>query len=71
MSELNSGTSMRSQRPSRTTTGNLIPSTFSPTADRPISDALPLIQDGGNCSDLMVLSSETSRTTKLLKYKAD
>jgi hypothetical protein len=44
------GTSMRSQRPSRTTTGNLTHLTSNPMEDQATSDAPPLTQDGGNSS---------------------
>jgi hypothetical protein len=46
------GTSMRSQRPLRTTTGNLTLSTSNLTVDLAILDALQQIQDGGSCSNI-------------------
>jgi hypothetical protein len=52
MSKPNNGTSMRSQRPLRTTTGNLTLSTFNLTVDLAILDALQQIQDGGSCSNI-------------------
>jgi hypothetical protein len=46
------GTSMESQRPSRTTTGNHTLWTFNQTVDQPISDVpLPTL-DGGKSSEL-------------------
>jgi len=47
----NNGSSMRSQRPSRTTTGSLTHLTSNPMEDQPISDVQLPTQDGGNFSD--------------------
>jgi len=47
----NSGSSMRSQRPSRTTTGSLTHLISNPMEDQPISDVQLPTQDGGNFSD--------------------
>jgi hypothetical protein len=47
----NNGTSMRSPRPSRTTTGSLTLSISNRTEDHPISDAQLPTQDGGKCLD--------------------
>jgi hypothetical protein len=60
---------MRSPRPSRITTGSLIHSTSNLMVDQTTSDALPLTQDGGRCSDsrvLMLLTRE-ERFLKLLE----
>jgi hypothetical protein len=54
---LNNGTSMRSQRPSRTTTGRATHSISNPMVDQPMSDAQLPTQDGGKCSDTKVLQS--------------
>jgi len=51
MSRLSSGTSMRFQRPSRTTTGSHTLLTSNLTEDHPISDVQLPTQDGGNFSD--------------------
>jgi len=45
------GISMRSQRPSRITTGSHTHLISNPTETLATSDALPQTQDGGNCSD--------------------
>jgi hypothetical protein len=45
------GSSMRYQKPLRTTTGNLIHLTSKEMEDPLISDAQLQIQDGGKCSD--------------------
>jgi len=47
----NNGSSMRSQRPSRTTTGSLTHLTSNPMEDQPTSDVQVPTQDGGNFSD--------------------
>jgi hypothetical protein len=47
----NNGSSMRFQRPSRTTTGSLTHLTSNQTEDQAISDALQPTLDGGRCSD--------------------
>ena len=65
MSRPNNGTSMKSLRQSRTTTGSHIHSTFNQMETQATSDVLEPTQDGGNYLDLMVLSLETSRTIKL------
>jgi hypothetical protein len=65
------GTLMKFQRPSRTTTGNLIHLTFNPTVDLRTSDVLLPTQDGGNSSEEMEHSLETSRITKFLMSKAE
>jgi hypothetical protein len=65
---LNNGTSMVSQRPSRTTTGSLIHLTSNPTVDQPMSDALLLTQDGGNSGDTKVVSL-SMRKERYLKFK--
>jgi hypothetical protein len=54
--ELNNGTSMVSQRPSRTTTGSHTHLISNQTVDQPTSDALPLTQDGGNSSDTKMVA---------------
>jgi hypothetical protein len=51
---LNNGTSMRSQRPSRTTTGRATHSISNLMEDLQMLDALLLTQDGGNSSDIKV-----------------
>ena len=63
---LNSGTSMRSQRQSRTTTGSLTHLTSNPMEDQATSDALELTQDGGRCSDSRDNMSPT-RKVRFLK----
>jgi hypothetical protein len=63
------GTSMKSPRLSRITTGNPTHLTFKETEVQPTSDAQPLTLDGGNFSDLMELSLETSRIVKYLTFK--
>jgi len=52
----NNGTSMRSQRPSRTTNGSHTHLISKETEDLPTLDAQPLIQDGGNYSRKKALS---------------
>jgi hypothetical protein len=52
MPRVNNGTSMKSQRPSRTTNGDLIHSISKATEDLPMSGALLPIQDGGRYSDM-------------------
>jgi hypothetical protein len=47
----NSGSSMKSLRPSRTTTGNHTHLTSKEMAAQPISDVPQPTQDGGKCSD--------------------
>jgi len=51
MSDNNNGTSTRSPRPSRTTTGSLTHLTSNPTVAPQTSDAPLPTQDGGRCSD--------------------
>jgi hypothetical protein len=58
------GTLMRSPRPSKTTTGSHTHLKSKETVDHLMQDALVLIQDGGNSSDLMEPSLETSRTIR-------
>jgi len=65
----NNGTSMRFQRPLRTTTGNPTHLTFKEMEDQAMLDVQPLIQDGGNYGDLTALSLETSRTTRYSMFK--
>jgi len=65
----NNGSSTKSLRQSRTTTGSHILSTFNQMEILATSDVLEPTQDGGNYLDLMVLSLETSRTIKLLRSK--
>jgi len=55
----NNGTSTRSPRPSRTTTGSLTHSTSNPTVAPQTSDAPLPTQDGGRCSDWRELTSQT------------
>jgi hypothetical protein len=62
---------MKSQRLSRTTTGNLIHLISNQTEDQATSDALLLTQDGGNCSKLMGHSLEILRITKLLQFQEE
>jgi hypothetical protein len=52
----NSGTSMKSPRLSKTTTGSLTHLTFKETEILTTLDAQPQIQDGGKCSDTKKLS---------------
>ena len=52
MLEPNNGTSMKSQRPSRTTTGSHTHLTFKEMVDPLTSDAQLLTLDGGKCSDI-------------------
>jgi len=66
---LNSGTSMRSPRLSRTTTGNPTLLTSNPTEDQATLDALPLTQDGGNSSDTKEFQL-SMRKARSLKSKA-
>jgi hypothetical protein len=56
---LNSGTSMRSPRPSRITTGRATHLTFKEMEDLPISDVPLPTQDGGNSSDTKDLKLST------------
>jgi hypothetical protein len=56
MSMPSNGTSMKSLRLSRITTGNPTLLIFNPMEDQATSDAQPQIQDGGKCSDTKVLS---------------
>jgi hypothetical protein len=65
---LNNGTSMRSQRPSRTTTGRATHSISNPMVDQPMSDAQPPTQDGGKCSDTKVPQS-SMREERSWKFK--
>jgi hypothetical protein len=57
---------MESQRPSRTTTGNLIHLTFNQMVDQPISDVPLPTQDGGKSSDTKedILSTKKERLSK-------
>ena len=64
----NSGTSMRFLRPSRTTTGSLTHLTSKEMEVRTMLDAQPLTQDGGNCSDMKIISLRT-RKEKCLTFK--
>jgi len=63
---LNSGTSMRSPRLSRTTTGNPTLLTSNPTEDQATLDVPPQTQDGGNYSDTkeLQLSMREERFSK-------
>jgi len=54
MLKLSNGTSMEFQRPSRTTTGNLIHLISSLMVDPQTLDAQPLTLDGGKCSGIKV-----------------
>jgi hypothetical protein len=65
---LNNGTSMRSQRPSRTTTGRAIHLISNPMVDQPMSDAQLPTQDGGKCSDTKVPQS-SMREERSWKFK--
>jgi len=65
MPRVNNGTSIMFPRLSRTTNGRATHLISNQMVDPPTSDALPLTQDGGNCSSMKVLSSPTSRTTRL------
>jgi ribosome assembly protein YihI (activator of Der GTPase) len=60
-SEHNNGTSMKSQRPSRITTGSPIPLIFNQMVVQATSDAPIPTQDGGRCSDMKELLSETRK----------
>jgi hypothetical protein len=64
----NNGTSMESQRPSRTTTGDPTLLTSNQTEDQAISDAPLPTQDGGNSSDMRV-ASLSMRKERLWKFK--
>jgi len=55
MPRLNSGTSMRFQRPSRITTGSLTLLIFKETELLPTLDAQQLTQDGGSSSNIKML----------------
>jgi hypothetical protein len=66
--EPKNGSSMESQRPSRTTTGSHTHLIFNPTVDQPMSDALLPTQDGGKSGDLKVVSLST-RKVRFLKFK--
>jgi hypothetical protein len=68
---LNNGSSMRFQRPSRTTTGRATHLISKETVDLPTQDVLLPTQDGGNCSELKELSLETSRMIKYWKFKEE
>jgi hypothetical protein len=59
---------MESQRPSRTTTGNLIHLTFNQMVDQPISDVPLPTQDGGKSSEHKV-DSLSMREERFLKFK--
>jgi hypothetical protein len=61
---VNNGTLMKSPRLSRVNSGSLTHLIFKETEPQPILDAQILTQDGGNCSNLMELSLETSRSIK-------
>jgi hypothetical protein len=61
---------MESQRPSRTTTGNLILLISNLTVDQLISDAQLPTQDGGNSSDTKVPQLST-RKERSLKFKEE
>jgi len=64
----NNGSSMRSQRPSRTTTGSLTHLISNQTEVQPTSDVLPLILDGGKCGDSKIAMLPVKRA-KFWKYK--
>jgi len=66
---LNNGSSMKSQRPSRITTGSLTHLTFSQTEDQAMSDAQLPTQDGGNSSSTKVLQL-SMREERSLRFKA-
>jgi hypothetical protein len=68
MLKLNNGTSMVSQRPSRTTTGSPTLLTFRATVDPQISDAQLPTQDGGKSSDMKVDTLLTKKE-RSLKFK--
>jgi hypothetical protein len=68
---LNNGSSMRSQRQSRITTGSLIHLKSKAMVALQMPDALVLTLDGGNYSDLMELSLETSKTIKYWMSKVE
>jgi hypothetical protein len=70
-SELNNGTSMKSQRLSRTTTGNHTHLTSNPMEDQATSDAPLLIQDGGNFSRLMEHMWKILETQKCLQSQEE
>jgi hypothetical protein len=53
---LSNGTSMEFPRLSRTTTGSHTPLISNPMEAQATSDAQPLTQDGGNCSDMKTTS---------------
>jgi hypothetical protein len=55
------GSSMRFQRPSRTTTGNPTHSTSNLTVDPATSDVLTPTQDGGKCSSIKEQPLSTKR----------
>jgi len=71
MLDNNSGTSMKSPRLSRITTGSLTHLTSNPTVDQATSDALLPTQDGGRCSDMTIqlqpLITREERSLKLLE----
>jgi hypothetical protein len=70
MLEINNGTSMKFQRPSRTTTGNHTHLTSNQMVTAATSDVLLLTQDGGNYSDTKDLKSST-REERFLKFKVE
>jgi hypothetical protein len=65
---LNNGTSMVSQRPSRTTTGSHTHLISNPTVDQLMSDVPLPTQDGGNSGETKVVSLST-RKERYLKFK--
>jgi hypothetical protein len=62
---------MRSPRPSRITTGSLTHLIFKETVALQMLDVQLLTQDGGNCSDLMELSSGILRMIRFLMFKVE
>jgi hypothetical protein len=69
MLEPSNGSSMVLPRPSGITTGSHTHLTSKATVEALTSDVLLPTQDGGNCSDLMEHSLETSRTIKFWMYQ--
>jgi hypothetical protein len=65
---LNNGTSMVSQRPSRTTTGSHTHLISNPTVDQPTSDVPLPTQDGGKSGETKVVSL-SMRKERYLRFK--
>jgi hypothetical protein len=67
----NNGSSMKFQRPLRTTTGNHTHLISKEMVTLQMQDAQLPTQDGGNYLDLMELSLETSRMIKYWMFKEE